>query len=334
MRNKAVNETVREIRKRGLKKARTKKKASYWKEDDTLEGRLVETGVVILPTRGCGWARTSGCTMCGYVYDAGDMNDSELSSVFSEAASALKGVKYLKIFTSGSFFDRREVTDSLLQSIIQIINEMDVEQLQVESRPEYIKSDILSQAIEGLDSRLEVGIGLETSSDIVREKCINKGFTFDDYEKAVQICNSQDVFVKTYLLLKPPFMLEREAISDTVKSAKDAERAGSAKVSINPMNIQNWTLVEQLWKRREYRPPWLWSLVEVLKQLTNDGLSIPVLSHPTGGGSRRGVHNCGKCDSKVLKAIRAFSTTQEDGIVFESLDCGCKRHWKDYLLLE
>lgn len=333
MRNKAVNETVRQIRKKGLKKARVRKKAAYWKEEDTIDSRVVDTGVVILPTKGCSWARTSGCTMCGYVYDAGDLNDSELAHEFGEATSALGDVKYLKIFTSGSFFDRREVSDELLRSIVQTVNDAGVELLQVESRPEYIKSDTLSQVIDGLNPRLEVGIGLESSSYLVREMCVNKGFSFADYEKAVQICNSQNALVKTYLLLKPPFMLEREAISDTVKSAKDAERAGSAKVSINPMNIQNNTLVELLWKRREYRPPWLWSLVEVLKQLGKDGLSAPVLSHPTGGGSRRGVHNCGKCDSEVLKAIKAFSTTQ-DAEVFESLDCGCKRHWKDYLSLE
>jgi radical SAM enzyme (TIGR01210 family) len=331
--DKAVNETVREIRKKGLKKARLKKKTSYWKEEDTLEGRVVDTGVVLLPTRGCSWGRISGCTMCGYVYDAGDMNDSKLANVFSETASALGDVKYLKIFTSGSFFDRREVSETLSQSIIQVINEMGVEQLQVESRPEYIKNDVLSLAVEELDSRLEVGIGLETSSDLVREKCVNKGFSFADYEEAVQICNSQDALVKTYLLLKPPFMIEREAISDTVKSAKDAELAGSTKISINPMNIQNRTLVELLWKRREYRPPWLWSLVDVLQQLAENGLNVPVLSHPTGGGSRRGVHNCGKCDSEVLKAIRAFSTTQ-DAKVLTSLDCSCKNHWRDYLDLE
>ena len=331
--DKAVNKSVQAIRRKGLSRARTRSKASSWKEVDTLEGGLVDTGVVILPTRGCSWARKSGCTMCGYIYDAGDLGDTELAQLFKDAVAGLGPVEYLKIFTSGSFFDSREVSDELLHSIIQTVNDAGVEQLQVESRPEYVKADGLSQVVDMLNSRLEVGIGLETSSDLVREKCVNKGFSFADYEKSVKICNSNEALVKTYLLLKPPFMLEREAISDMVKSALDAEQAGSAKISINPMNIQNGTLVEQLWRRGEYKPPWLWSLASVLLQLTEKEIKIPVLSHPTAGGRKRGTHNCGKCDSTVLSAIQEFSKTQ-DPSVLTKLDCTCKGHWQDYLLLE
>ncbi len=331
--NKALNESVQEIRRKGLSRARTRCKASYWREADTLEGRLVDTGVVILPTQGCGWARKSGCTMCGYVYDAGDLEDSELARIFKDAVTDLGPVEYLKIFTSGSFFDGREVSDVLLKSVVETVNDAGVKQLQVESRPEYVKSGGLSKVVDMLNPRLEVGIGLETSSDLVREKCVNKGFTFSDYEKAVQICNSKNVLVKTYLLLKPPFMLEREAISDAVKSALDAEGAGSAKISINPMNIQNMTLVEMLWRRGEYRPPWLWSLASVMTQLADRGINIPVLSHPTAGGRKRGAHNCGECDSKVLTAIQEFSKNQ-DPSTLTKLDCTCKKHWQDYLELE
>jgi len=302
--DKAVNKSVQAIRRKGLSRARVRRKASSWREEDTLEGKLVETGVVILPTRGCSWARKSGCTMCGYVYDAGDLGDTELAQIFKDTVSSLGQVSYLKIFTSGSFFDSREVSDELMSSVVQTVNDAGIFQLQVESRPEYVKADGLASVVDMLNPKLEVGIGLETSSDIVREKCVNKGFTFADYEKAVQICNSLDVLVKTYLLLKPPFMLEREVISDAVKSALDAERVGSSKISINPMNIQNMTLVELLWKRGEYRPPWLWSLVDVLKQLAEAGIKIPVLSHPTAGGRKRGAHNCGECDSTVLNAIQ------------------------------
>jgi radical SAM enzyme (TIGR01210 family) len=331
--NSVLNETVRSIRQKNLKKAKSRKKASYWREKDLLKGEVVDVGVLILPTCGCSWGRASGCTMCGYVYESGKLGDKELGRIFREALVELGRVPYLKIFTSGSFFDRREVSEQLLTSMIDTVNDMNFEQIQVESRPEFIKKEGLKFVKENLDSQLEIGIGLETSSDLIRANCINKGFSFSDYKKAVKLSRSLGIMVKTYLLLKPPFILEREAVIDTVGSARDAATAGSSRVSINPMNIQRGTLVELLWKRKEYRPPWLWSLVEVLERLTKDSFSATLLSHPTGGGSKRGAHNCGKCDVRVMAAIREFSTTQ-DPTLLESLECRCKKHWKDYLSLE
>ena len=71
-----------------------------------------------------------------------------------------------------------------------------------------------------------------------------------------------------------------------------------------------FTLVEQLYAAGEYRPPWLWSVVDVIRQgreiLSEDSL---LLCHPSGGGSKRGPHNCGKCDHKFLEAISDFSLT-------------------------
>ena len=175
--------------------------------------------------------------------------------------------------------------------------------------------------------------GLESSNDRVRELCINKGFTFEDYRKAVALCRSNDVRVKTYLLLKPPFILEREAISDMVESGKAAALAGSDKISINPMNIQRGTLVELLWRRGEYRPPWIWSLINVLKELFDSDLNIPILSHPTSGGRKRGTHNCGVCDTEAIESVYNFSKTQEPKFL-DSFDCDCKKHWEDFIYLE
>jgi radical SAM enzyme (TIGR01210 family) len=333
MTNKPLNETVRSIKQKRLKKAKPCQNASFWREKDVLDGAEVDAGVIVLPTRGCGWGRSSGCTMCGYVYDAGALTDPELEATLGKAIDKLGEIPYLKIFTSGSFFDKKEVSKKVLDSLIERIYQTELKQFQVESRPEFLSKDGLKYFKENLDCRLEIGIGLETSNDLLRENCINKGFEFQDYERSVKLCNSLNVDVKTYLLLKPPFILEREGISDTVKSTIDSAEAGSAKISINPMNIQSGTLVEMLWKRREYKLPWLWSLVEVFKRIEKSKIEIPVISHPIAGGRKRGIHNCGKCDNSVLKAIREFSISQ-DTRIFDSINCNCKGHWKDYLLLE
>jgi len=322
---------IERIRRRHLPRRRGRLR--FWRELDVLDGRQVEAGVVLLPTRGCGWALRGGCSMCGYIYDAGGFGVDELSKLFEKAVKELGELEYLKLFTSGSFFDPAEVPERLMREVARQVNAMSLEQLQVESRPEFISEEALSLAGELFNPRLELGIGLESSSDIIRERCINKGFTFEDYRRAVSNALSSDVEVKTYLLLKPPFLLEREAVEDVVRSARAAAEAGSAKISINPVAVQRGTLVEALWKSGDYRPPWLWSLLEALKGIGSAKLGVSVISHPTAAGTARGAHNCGSCDARALEAVRSFSLTQSMREL-EGVECECRNEWRDYLLLE
>ncbi len=130
--------------------------------------------------------------------------------------------------------------------------------------------------------------------------------------------------------MKPPFLSESEAIDDAVNSILKARKYTDV-FSLNLTNVQKGTLVEKLWRAKLYRPPWLWSAVEVLKNAKEIGVEI--LSDPVAAGKQRGPHNCGRCDSEVARAIREFSLTQ-DVKVLEELSCDCVRKWKMALKLE
>ncbi|MFW5934972.1 MAG: TIGR01210 family radical SAM protein, partial [Halolamina sp.] len=78
-----------------------------------------------------------------------------------------------------------------------------------------------------------------------------------------------------------------------------------------------------------YRPPWLWSVAEVLRTTTD--VDAIVVSDPVGHGSDRGAHNCGECDDRVQRAIKDFDLRQ-DPSVFEQVDCECEFTWE--LVLE
>jgi radical SAM enzyme (TIGR01210 family) len=102
-------------------------------------------------------------------------------------------------------------------------------------------------------------------------------------------------------------------------------------ISLNPVNVQRNTLVEDLWEKGKFRPPWLWSVVEVLRHghKIAEG-KISIVCDPVAAGKSRGAHNCGKCDASVLDAIRRFSLDQ-DGRTFESLTCDCRLLWQHVL---
>ena len=271
--------------------------------------------------------------MCGYFNDSmfKTVSEADFQVQLETAMQTYKDEQIVKIFTSGSFLDPSEVPVVMQQQILQCVAKQ-AEKISVESRPEYITEQRINAIQKTFSEKeFEIGIGLETANDMIREQAINKGFSFIDYKKATLLLKKHKINVKTYMLIKPPFLTEKESIDDCLCTLKETKKLTQS-ISLNPTNVQRNTVVEFLWKRNQYRPPWLWSIVEVLKQSKNITPAF-VKCDVIGGGSRRGPHNCGNCDSKVLHAIEEFSLTQKKE-VFQDLSCDCQEHWRDQLNLE
>lgn len=307
--------------------------AKFWAEQDFLGGRAVRSFVVVLRTIGCRWRR---CTMCGYWQESGTPQSPEaLVRQFEFAIRKLKGRCYaeppeiLKIYTSGSFFDDDELPPAVRAEILDRAAELGVQKVVVESRPEFITPERVRACVEHSEN-LEVAIGLETSDDFIREKFINKGFSLKDFLRAAKVVKGEGASLRTYLLMKPPFLSERAALEDVVRSARAV--AFSDVISLNLCNVQRNTFLEKLWQERCYRPPWLWSAVEALKRIKEFYRGV-LISDPVGAGSQRGPHNCGRCDRKIAAAIRRFSVTQDLNVLAEPT-CDCMEHWLKILGLE
>jgi radical SAM enzyme (TIGR01210 family) len=291
---------------------------------DLLDGEAAGCLTIILRTRGCRWRR---CTMCGYASEGAPATEEDLMVQFRAATKDLSSDdRVVKIYTSGSFLDPVEVPESVSARILDGLAAAGVEKLVIESRPEYVTAERVEDFVSRI--RTEFAIGLETSSDLVRDHSICKGFSFEEFEAAAKTVHSGGGSVKTYLLLKPLFLSEGVAISDALRSACDAAPHTDV-LSLNLANIQRGTLMERMWMQGDYRPPWLWSAVEVLKNVT----SIPIICDPVAAGTRRGPRNCGRCDEAVAEAIREHALTQDVG-VFEDLDCGCRTAWEKVVELE
>ncbi len=307
---------------------------SVWKEKDSIEGNEVSALVIILDGPGCTWSKNVGCTMCGYNNDVseGHIENDDLMEQVKIALDRYDGEPYVKIFTSGSFLDPSEISTTVQKDTIGSITDLsDIDRILVESRPEFMTEDLMTPLTKG-DHALEIAVGLETSSDMIRSKFIRKGFIWDQYVKSSKKAIELGCLLKTYLLMKPPFIGENDAINDMISSISDVHsNFPGSRISVNPMNIQSNTVVENLYKRGLYRPPWLWSLVKVLKE----GSSIAngkthLMSSPSGGGKKRGVHNCGECDAKVLESIQEFSIRNNISILPIIEGC-CSKEWNEYV---
>ncbi|MCZ7393233.1 MAG: archaeosine biosynthesis radical SAM protein RaSEA [Candidatus Methanoperedens sp.] len=330
----SLTKVVRDIRARQKVKFNPPDKpTAVWTGKDLLDGKPVSSLTIIFQTQGCRW---NNCTMCGYVYDSAQKPPShdELMKQFEYAMSRCKDDEFIvKIFTSGSFLDDGEIAPETRKEMLSRLRaDLRVKKVIAETRPEYVTKEKLSESIAALGKRFEVAVGLETTNDMIRKDCINKGFSFSDFMRASEVAGKEGVTVKAYLLLKPPFLSEGVAINDMINSIHDvAPYAGT--ISINLCNVQKGTLVDEMFERGDYRPPWLWSAVEVLKMGKEASPDTVIMSDPVGAGSARGPHNCGECDKDVAEAIRIFSLTQDTG-VFANLDCECLELWKKVVELE
>ncbi len=266
--------------------------------------------------------------MCGFWHESADVTQADILAQLEHSLRNSPGDDFiLKIFTSGSFLDEREISRNTRREIAAMVKaRKEIRKLIVETRPEFMNK----ARIEDLNSieHLEIAIGLETADDFIRSNYINKGFSFDNYRTAAEIANECGATVKTYLLLKPPFVSEKRAIEDVIKSA-ELVYPYSTTISLNLCNVQKYTQLEYLWTKKYYRPPWLWSAIEAIKGIKRNH-EIVVMSDPVGAGHIRGPHNCGSCDSTVKEAIQNFNVTQ-DLSVFDCMYCDCKAVWHTVL---
>lgn len=297
---------------------------AYWRSRALLEDGPVGCLTIILRTRGCRWNR---CMMCGFASEGAPATAEDLMMQFKKALLSLQeGDQMVKIYTSGSFFDSLEVPESVRNQILSALGgKSSIRKVVVESRPEYISLDMIEKCVSYVP--IEVAFGLETANDLIREHAICKGFSFEAFRKASEIVHKCDGTVKAYLLLKPPFLSEGMAISDSLHSAKKVSRYADI-LSLNLCNVQRGTVLERMWRRGEYRPPWLWSAVEVLKKV-----KAPIICDPLAAGAKRGPHNCGECDKTISNSIKKHAFSQDPSI-FEDIDCKCKAAWEKIVNLE
>lgn len=307
------------------------------------DGTQTEALTMVLPTRGCKYATAwhGGCTMCTLPNDNPLKPTDELINSFPERAFQLfesKGgtdrFKSVKFYTSGSFTDPWELPVPVRDKILEVFVDK-VEEITIETRCEYVNHKYIEGMLRVVPAeKLVVAIGQETTNDEINKRSINKGHTLKQFERAVKILHDHNVQVKGYILLKPIFLSESQALQDAIESAKDMQRLGVQNISINPSYIGKGTLMDALFKQKNYQPPWLWTVLKVTREIKNIvGENIRVISDPVAAGSTRGPRNCGECDKQFKETLKEFSFTQESKLL-DSLSCACEKVYNASLRTE
>jgi radical SAM enzyme (TIGR01210 family) len=327
---------IQDIRHQHLAQISTSQYPKIW--SSVSENAESVTVTIVIPSRGCSWALSEygGCSVCGYVNDSSRDRTVPIDTIIERLSELLLDTKYTKkieiqIFNSGSFFDEKDVSTELRTKIIDLITDIpEVYKLAVECRTEYIIKGrkIIETTFEQLKGViLEIGIGLESSNNSILRDCWNKGTTLENYKESVNILRTIGVKIKSYIFLKPPFLTERDAIRDTILTIDEIAQIGTDVISINPCNVQNGTLVNELFHQNKYRPPWLWSVLHIIQAASKITPDTVIICDPSAAGKLRGAHNCGKCDKTVIPLL----TKAINGEVIPSdlsQICSCYHKWE------
>ncbi len=292
--------------------------------------------VLELPGRGCAWFKKSGgCTMCGFnqkleaINQRWNLSASDLTGLYKIAELLTRAEKpeLLCIFNGGSFLNEEEIPLKTQLAIVKAVGlHSTFKILFVESRPEFVIDKRISSLLDALkQKKLEVGVGLEAVTDKVREVCIHKGFGLPAFEKAVRTLKKYGIYVLTYVFLKPLGLSEKEAIEEAVRTIEYAFETGSDEVSLSCAFIQKGTPMARAYEQGEFRPPWLWSIIEAVRRTAHFG-PVRIGSFKDNPLPIAIPRNCPKCSQRVEKTLQEYNFTRNIA-VFDNLCCDCQKQW-------
>lgn len=336
-----IENLTKEIRARAFERKDPKtpsQVAASWYNDDLTYDGVAKTLFIILPTPGCSWAigDSGGCTMCSYVSDCTlePIDSKTIVDIFKQHLNRFPVNEEdnitVKLFASGSFLNPRELPKDARDEILNILMDLgNVHEIVVESRAEYVKEEYIDEVVDIIgDTLFEISMGLETSNDYTRLKKINKGFSLEDFNNAVSLIqklNSEKGYnlkSKAYIFVKPILLNEKDAIDEAIETARYCADHNVDRLSFCPATIHGGTLIERMWRKGAYQPPWIWSCIKIINTVRKE-LDIPALLDTSGFGSRRGPYNCKKCNKDLKHMIIANNLTQTP-IEYE---CDCKNKW-------
>ena len=250
--------------------------ASLWEDEPDAAGALIRTAVVFLTNRECPFR----CVFCDLWKNT--LNEAvapgAIPHQIREALRTLPAARAVKLYNAGSFFDPHAIPPLDDDEIAFAVRSF--ERVIVESHPTYLTGAHADRCLrfrDRLAGRLEVAIGLETAHPRVLER-LNKRMTLDSFRRAAEFLRREDIALRVFILLSPPFMPKEEDVDWACRSIDEAIACRASVCAIIPTRAGNGAM-ETLGDA--YRVPSL----AALEQVVEHGLSAFA-----SGETCRGMH--------------------------------------------
>lgn len=223
-------------------------------------GEVVDVATVFLTNRECVFR----CLMCDLWKNTTDHSvpPGAIPRQIDYALERVPPARHLKLYNSGNFFDPRAIPRSDFPAIAQQAHAF--ENVVVENHPRLCGDECLRfQELLG-DTSLEIALGLETVHPDVLP-VLNKRMTVADYARAVDFLLKRGIAVRSFILLRPPFLTEEEGVEWALRSVEYAFSLGVGCCAVIPTRTGNGVM-ERLEADGRFAPPTLSSLERVIEE--------------------------------------------------------------------
>ena len=210
---------------------------------------VVDVATIFLTNRECPFR----CLMCDLWKNTltESVQIGDIPQQIRTALATLPTAREIKLYNSGNFFDRRAIPCEDHAAIAELVRGF--ETVIVENHPRLCGDDVLRFRDLVAPAQLEIAIGLETCHAEVLAS-LNKSMTLDDFDAAATRLHAEGIRTRVFLLQKPPFLDESQAIDWSLRSLDYAFDRGVDCCVVIPTRSGNG-MIEQLAERGDFSPP-------------------------------------------------------------------------------
>ena len=222
--------------------------AFFVEEECAAGGAVVPVATVFLTNRECPWR----CAMCDLWRNTltEPVPHGAIPVQIDYALMRLPAARQIKLYNSGSFFDRQAIPVEDYPAIAARIAAF--ERVIVESHPALIGESCV-QLRDLFPGQLEVAMGLETAHPEILER-LNKRMTLSQFSAAAETLRRNTIDLRVFILVQPPFMQPEEALYWAERSLDAAFDCGATAATLIPTRAGNGA-VDALAQLGEFTPP-------------------------------------------------------------------------------
>lgn len=220
----------------------------------------MRVATLLLAASECPW-RCAMCDLWKHTLPHATPRGSVPRQIERFLADVPNDVQWIKLYNSGNFFDVKSIPRADYAAIARLCQPFS--RVIVENHPR-LCDDRPRRFADRLSGRLEVALGVESVQPGMLRR-LNKGMTRDDVDRAIRRLRNDAIDVRAFLLLRPPWTGDDEAVRWALLSLRHVFAAGVRHASLIPVRGGNGWL-DRLGEAGEFAPPSIAAVEAALEQ--------------------------------------------------------------------